>query len=59
MGLTVATFVFFREKFWTLVEQPWGGLAVIFMLILACYLVFIPLRKAGSPDEPPPPAISM
>ena len=59
MGLTVAGFVFFRDKFWTLIESPWGGLAAIFMVLLISYLFLIPLRKAGSADEPPPPAISM
>jgi len=59
MGLTIAFIWFFREKFWTVLEAPWGGLAVVFMILLIGYLALIPLRKAGSADEPPPPAISM
>ena len=59
MGLTVAAIFFFRESFWTVFETPWGPMAAIFMVILVLYMVFRPLSKAGSPDEPPPPAISM
>jgi hypothetical protein len=59
MGLTVAAVVFTREEFWTVFEQPWAPAGAIFMLILIIYMVSTPLRKAGSPDEPPPPAISM
>jgi putative OPT family oligopeptide transporter len=59
MGLTVAAFVFARDEFWAILEEPHWILAVIFMAILILYMVFTPLRRAGSPDEPPPPAISM
>jgi putative OPT family oligopeptide transporter len=59
MGLTVVGFWFVREKFWTVTDSPWGGTAVVFMVILIAYLVLYPLRRAGSPDEPPPPAITM
>jgi uncharacterized oligopeptide transporter (OPT) family protein len=59
MGLSIAAIVFWRDDFWTLFETPWAPMAVIFMVILVSYMIFRPLSKAGSADEPPPPAISM
>jgi putative OPT family oligopeptide transporter len=66
MGLFVAGVVFFRKepRFWALADvisgwsAPWF-LAVLFGLTIAGYLVFVPLRKAGAPDEPPPPTAVM
>jgi uncharacterized oligopeptide transporter (OPT) family protein len=65
MGLVVAAFVFFRKKeFWSVMEKPssitWAlAVAGVFMAIILIYMISTPIRKAGSPDEPPPPAISM
>ncbi len=64
MGLVTESirFFFFREhpeNFWKVDWAPHGGLAVAFALLLACYLIFVPLRKAGSPDEPAPPPVAM
>jgi len=59
MGLLVATVVFFRGSFW---EYDWPGsgwLAPVMALVLAAYLVFRPLGRAGSPDEPAPPLAVM
>ena len=36
---------------------PWLALAVF--AVLAWYLIAVPLRKAGDPDEPPPPTAVM
>jgi len=58
-GLGVATVVFFRGSFW---ETPWFGtpwLSIVMAAILAAYLIFRPLSKAGSPDEPAPPVAVM
>ena len=67
MGLFVATVVFIRDRmhqppqFWTVPGfsgiAPW--LAIPVFVILAAYLVFVPLRKAGAPDEPAPPTAVM
>jgi putative OPT family oligopeptide transporter len=67
MGLFIATVVFVRDRvehkaeFWTLPGfdgvAPW--LAIPVFLILAGYLVWIPLSKAGRPDEPAPPTAMM
>ncbi|HQT93544.1 MAG TPA: oligopeptide transporter, OPT family [Thermoanaerobaculaceae bacterium] len=67
MGLFIATVVFIRDRmhqpaqFWTVPGfsgiAPW--LAIPVFVILAAYLVFVPLRKAGAPDEPAPPTAMM
>jgi putative OPT family oligopeptide transporter len=67
MGLFIATVVFVRDRmsgipeFWTL-----GGfgsvaswLAIPIFVILALYLIYVPLSKSGKPDEPAPPAAMM
>ena len=37
--------------------SPW--LAIVVLAVIATYIIGIPLRKAGSPDEPAPPPIVM
>jgi hypothetical protein len=36
---------------------PW--LAIVVLAILAAYMIFVPLRKAGAADEPEPPTAIM
>lgn len=36
---------------------PW--MALVVLAILAAYMIFVPLRKAGAPDEPAPPTAVM
>ncbi|MCS7181779.1 MAG: oligopeptide transporter, OPT family [Thermoanaerobaculum sp.] len=61
MGLVVAAMVFFRDKpFYNLGEwiTGWhapGFLAVLFVAVIALYLIFVPLGRAGAPEEPAPP----
>lgn len=67
MGLFIAVVVFVRDRtegvpeFWTisgLAEiAPW--LAIPVFIVLAGYLIRIPLSKAGTPDEPAPPTAIM
>jgi putative OPT family oligopeptide transporter len=67
MGLFIATVVFIRDRmhqppqFWIVPGfsgiAPW--LAIPVFVILAAYLVFVPLRKAGAADEPAPPTAVM
>ena len=65
MGLLVATVVFVRDRlgqpavFPSLSWTPPGMLAVAFAALLAAYLVFVPLRRAGAADEPAPPTALM
>jgi len=64
MGLVVATVVFIRDRVsgvarfpYTSAFEPvaaWVAMAVFAVLVL--YLIFMPLRKAGQPDEPAPPS---
>ncbi len=65
MGLAIAAIVFFNQKGWEhlVARTDLGGLkgplAVVFMIVLVAYLVMMPLRKAGSPDEPAPPHVEI
>ncbi len=60
VGLFVATVVFFRDGFWSIGGfegiAPW--LAIPVFGVLAWYLTFVPLSKAGAADEPAPPTAS-
>jgi putative OPT family oligopeptide transporter len=67
MGLFIATVVFVRDRmsgkpeFWTLegFESIASWLAIPIFAILALYLIYIPLSKAGRADEPAPPTAMM
>ncbi|MBP7146759.1 MAG: oligopeptide transporter, OPT family [Acidobacteria bacterium] len=59
MGLVIAAVVFFRDSFPTIANPAGAWLAIPVALIIACYLIFVPLRKAGRPDEPAPPTAVM
>ena len=59
MGLLVAAVVFWRNAFW---DYSWafsGSTAIFFAVVLAAYLIFVPLSKAGAADEPAPPTAVM
>jgi putative OPT family oligopeptide transporter len=65
MGLAVATVVFVRMQlhkatlFPAVFDHPHWIAALVAGLVIALYLIFGTLRKAGSPDEPPPPLAVM
>jgi putative OPT family oligopeptide transporter len=63
LGLLIALVVGLREshQFWVIpgFEGIASWLAIVVFLILGAYLVFVPLKKAGSPDEPAPPTAVM
>ncbi len=63
LGLLIALVVGLREshQFWVIpgFEGVASWLAIPVFLILGAYLVFVPLKKAGSPDEPAPPTAVM
>jgi putative OPT family oligopeptide transporter len=61
LGLFVAAVVFFRESFWSIqgLESIAGWLAIPVFLVLALYLIRVPLSKAGAADEPAPPTAVM
>lgn len=67
IALVIASVVFVKDRmgkpaeFWTL--PGFSGiaswLAIPVLVILALYLIFIPLKKAGRADEPAPPSAVM
>ena len=67
VGLFIAAVVFIRDQtggppaFWTVPGfasiAPWMAIPVF--VILALYLIYVPLAKAGRPDEPAPPTAVM
>jgi putative OPT family oligopeptide transporter len=67
IGLFIAAVVFIRDrlgapaKFWIIpgfeTVAPW--LAIPVFVILALYLIYVPLSKAGRADEPAPPTAVM
>ncbi len=67
IGLFIAAVVFIRDrvggpaKFWIVPGfediAPW--LAIPVFVILALYLVYVPLSKAGRPEDPAPPTAVM
>ncbi|HVN48138.1 MAG TPA: oligopeptide transporter, OPT family, partial [Bacteroidota bacterium] len=67
MGLFIATVVFIRDQvshipeFWSVggFEAIAGWLAIPVFAVLALYLIYIPLSKAGKADEPAPPTAVM
>jgi putative OPT family oligopeptide transporter len=59
MGLVVASVVFFRNEFWSFAWPGSAVTAIVFAVILAAYLILVPLSKAGAADEPAPPTAVM
>ncbi len=67
MGLFIATVVFIRDRtsgipeFWSIdmFQAIASWLAIPVFIVLAVYMIYIPLTKAGSPDEPAPPTVMM
>ena len=66
MGLAIAAVVFFNQPGWehliestSLPKTLANGLSVVFMAVIALYLILRPMGRAGSPDDEAPPAITM
>jgi putative OPT family oligopeptide transporter len=59
VGLVVAAVVFFTGNFPTIAWPGASWLAVVIAVLMALYLILVPLGKAGRPDEPAPPAAVM
>jgi len=66
MGLLVAAVFFFFQGWWEGLIAATGmapgvarPLALVFMVLVGAYLILRPLGKAGSPDEPAPPQVTM
>jgi putative OPT family oligopeptide transporter len=58
-GLLVATFRFFDWPLPPVFATPSFGLGLVVLAALAWVMIQIPLRNAGSPEEPAPPAAIM
>ena len=59
MGLLVAAVVFFRNGFPSITWAAAGPMAIPIAAVLIAYLIWVPLGKAGAPDEPAPPTAVM
>ena len=55
-GLVHAALKFFNVEIPKLLANPSYGIGLGVLVLMALYLVVLPLRKAGRPDEPPPPS---
>jgi len=55
-GLVHAALKFFNVEIPKLLANPSYGIGLGVLVLMALYLVALPLRKAGRPDEPPPPS---
>jgi putative OPT family oligopeptide transporter len=57
MGLVVAAYVFFTlSDFPAFSWDPSMLVSIFFVALIALYLIWVPLRRAGAADEPPPPS---
>jgi putative OPT family oligopeptide transporter len=60
MGLLVAAVVFFRKEGFPSITWMFARpLAIPIAVVLVAYLIWVPLSKAGAPDEPAPPTAVM
>src|SRR5207302_11207246 len=58
-GLLFAYFKFKDIAVWQLAKEPSYLVGFAFLVLLATVMVWVPLSKAGRPDEPAPPAAMM
>jgi putative OPT family oligopeptide transporter len=58
-GLIIATFRFFDRPVHQFFAQPSYLAGALVMAALGLMMIFLPLARAGKPDEPPPPAAIM
>lgn len=59
IGLVFAAFAFFEIKLFSIFDDPTFLISLGVFVLIAYLLVSIPLKKAGKPDEPAPPAASV
>jgi putative OPT family oligopeptide transporter len=60
MGLLVAAVVFFRAEGFPSMHWAFAQpMAIPIAVVLIAYLIWVPLSKAGAPDEPAPPTAVM
>jgi len=59
IGLLFAGFAFFEIKLFSFFSNPSFLISLIVFAVIAWLLIQIPVKNAGKPDEPAPPAVSM
>lgn len=59
IGLLFAAFAFFEIKLFAIFENPTFAVSIAVIAFIGWYLVRIPLKNAGAPDEPAPPTAVM
>jgi len=55
-GLIVATFRFFDKPIYQFFSEPSYLAGALVLAALGAMMIFLPLARAGKPDDPPPPA---
>jgi putative OPT family oligopeptide transporter len=58
-GLVIATFRFFDKPIYQFFAEPSYFAGALVIGALALMMIFLPLGRAGKPDDPPPPAAIM
>ena len=59
MGLVTATLIFLKKPLPVVFQDPSYLLGVGVLVVLGVILVHVPLRNAGRPEDPAPPAVIM
>jgi putative OPT family oligopeptide transporter len=58
-GLIIATFRFFDWPIYEIFKEPLYATGMVVIAMLSAMMIFIPLSKAGRPEDPAPPAAMM
>jgi len=59
IGLLFAGFAFFEISIFKIFEEPSFYISLIVFAIIAYYLIQVPVKNAGKPEDPAPPQVSM
>jgi hypothetical protein len=59
MGLIFALFYFIHVPMFAIFANPSFLVSLLVLIIIGVVLVYIPIKNAGSPDEPAPPTAVM
>jgi hypothetical protein len=59
MGLVTATLVFLKKPLPVVFQEPSYAVGVGVLVMLGVILIRVPLKNAGRPEDPAPPAVIM
>jgi len=59
MGLVTATFSFLKKPLPVVFKEPSYIVGLVVLVFLGTILIQVPLRNAGRPEDPAPPAVIM